>query len=1544
MMRKDRGWLGRFCGWLALAAALLILWATRMRALTLQEATWAFEPQTWVRSNDVTCRAWATDTLGLRDMARYRYTTSGAASIAFAPWITAGLEIGGAISTTKIITVTHLALPDSMDQNWIQFLVTTTNDITRTSEVFRILVDATPPQNPTTVSSGSHTIARWSNDSTIDIAWSGETDATSGVWGYRYEFDTSPLTLPPPVENWTGSEVTSAPLADGNSHYFHLRTRDNAGNWAPDAVHSGPYFIDTTPPTNPTTLTSPSHTPGVWSKDNTIEVSWNPGSDGLSGVAGYSVLWNHASDTLPDTITETILGFHISPVMTDSDKIWFHLRTVDRARNGSDSSLHLGPFLVDTSPPWNPTTFVSSHITDTWSNRTTITMSWSGAGDAGSGVAGYAIRWDALPFTVPDPVVVTTDTTSSISGLAHGSRNYFHLRTGDQQGNWSDAVHLGPFLIDTQPPTPPSGLSVEPAGWTNVDSFTVRWKRNPPDTSGIGGAYCKLDDPPLGPTDYYTYTRGNDVKEISGISVGQDGIHDVYIWLEDRAGNSDYELGHFPLIDAFHLDRVAPQSSHRLDRDPDHNGWYTDTVTVYLFAQDPIPPEANAVSRVAVISYTIDGGPLRSYSELGFPVGGEGEHVIRYFAVDHAGNREITHTLAPRIKIDLEPPQSYVMDVTGIPGQGGWWLSPVQVVLGTVADQGSRVMEIWHRYRRNDGDWSAWAQGNTFTLDQEGIYAIQHYAVDEAGHREAVQDMEGFIYVDLADPITQHTLAGTEGQNGWYVASPVAVVLLPSDSMSGVRETRYLVDGDIWRVWNGTPFTVSGEGLHTVEYYSLDIAGNEEAIKRFHVGIDSQPPTMVGLPQVTPAETWHNRPDFVISWTSPPQEQSGVVGVYYKFNDVPRANHDYDGFCLDTQIITRCANVAPPGEGRHGIAIWLSDMAGNIDYTTRRYLPDTIWYDATPPGTTVSAEGTGEGLWYNSPVTLTFQATDPIPPGVNDVSGVQVTSYSVGCGLVWQAGNQAVITDEGRTTVCFRSRDRAGNTEQTRQVSLRIDRTPPPAASNVTVAPTGWSAEPRFTLSWTNPSDVSGIAGAYYAHGLPSAPEDGHLIPNSSSNHCPGNCSAEVVVPGEGQWDLYLWLKDGAGNSNWTTPYHLAGAFRYDATPPTASHTLVGTKGRLNWWLSPVQISLQTSDNASGVVQVRYRLRQPPTYAWEEWHVYAGPFTLSRDGASDVRYYAIDGAGNWGEVREFTAEIDTRPPFAHLNPLPLEIGSPTPRVSFPVTWEGSDPAPGSGLAGFGVQYKDGVDSTWGYWITGTLDRNATFEGTPGHVYYFRASARDVAGNSGGFSGSAMYGSTRTFVQSVVNGDFGTPAFTGWEHGGVLWARQVVTLSHEGLLKTVTLLGQPELKRGYNERNEGITPIGYGAITQTITIPPLEDLADPVLSFWYRVFSYDVVWSGDPSNQTLYDSFDVHILTPGGSELLVRDGNYGPFADDVPVVDTGWKEKRYSLAAYAGRTIQIRFACHNRNDNYYNTWAYVDEVRVSGRFEQRLHLPAILKRR
>ena len=82
-----------------------------------------------------------------------------------------------------------------------------------------------------------------------------------------------------------------------------------------------------------------------------------------------------------------------------------------------------------------------------------------------------------------------------------------------------------------------------------------------------------------------------------------------------------------------------------------------------------------------------------------------------------------------------------------------------------------------------------------------------------------------------------------DGENGWYVSN-VTVTLNATDDESGVNVTYYQLNGGGWHRYI-EPFLRAMDGNHSIEYYSVDNAGNVEDIKSVICKIDQNRPCII---------------------------------------------------------------------------------------------------------------------------------------------------------------------------------------------------------------------------------------------------------------------------------------------------------------------------------------------------------------------------------------------------------------------------------------------------------------------------------------------------------------------------------------------------------------------------------------------------------------------------------------------------------------------------------------------------------------------------
>jgi hypothetical protein len=169
---------------------------------------------------------------------------------------------------------------------------------------------------------------------------------------------------------------------------------------------------------------------------------------------------------------------------------------------------------------------------------------------------------------------------------------------------------------------------------------------------------------------------------------------------------------------------------------------------------------------------------------------------------------------------------------------------------------------------------------------------------------------------DTTAPSTDISYSGSAGSNGWSISS-VSVTLHASDGTSGtgVNYTLYNLEGAGWQNYTAQ-ITISGDGIRTLQYYSVDMENNTEATRNITIKIDATNPK-IDLEQSSGGV--YGSSDVRITWTSS-DAMSGLD--YFEVYS--------DGTLFDVlDNATRIEHVTNLIDGWHNVTLRAYDKAGN---------------------------------------------------------------------------------------------------------------------------------------------------------------------------------------------------------------------------------------------------------------------------------------------------------------------------------------------------------------------------------------------------------------------------------------------------------------------------------------------------------------------------------------------------------------------------------------------------------------------------------------
>ena len=709
---------------------------------------------------------------------------------------------------------------------------------------------------------------------------------------------------------------------------------------------------------------------------------------------------------------------------------------------------------------------------------------------------------------------------------------------------------------------PPIDILTLPFDWTCNNNFTVSWT-NPLDVTYIYGAYYKIDTPPMHNTDG-TFVSGMNITRITGITVPTQGVHWIFVWLRDGIGNLDF---------------------------------FTRVMTPALLDTSVSAPIGITASPA-------------SWSN------------INNFNVSWTNPGDLSGIVGAYYRFDRAP----LSDMDGIYVSGSSF-NPITDL--ACIDDGIRSIYIW-------------------LVDQAGNIHFSNYTMVR-------------LHLDRAINIPFDLVSSPAS---WANENSFNVTWTNPPSMSGVAGAYYKLDAVPISSIDGTyiagtnitqisGITVPSNDTHTVYIWLIDGAGNVNSHQYSTVTVKLD--NSIGSPSdlTASAAGWTKTNAFNVTWINP-LDASGIAGAYYKLDSAPVSN--MDGTYVAGTNLDRITGITVPSDGTHAVYVWLVDMVGNIDST--RYISTILRLDTNidaPNGITASPASwmsiNNFSISWSNPADLSgiiglYYKLDSAPGSPTDGSYIYGANTTQFVGLT--------VPADGTHTVYVWLVDAANNINHAKygftivQLDTRIG-----APAGVTVSPGGWSSSSSFNMTWVNPADLSGVAGAYYK--IDSAPvsnTDGTFVPGSGITSITG-----ITVSGDGVHTVYTWLVDSAGNND--SSRHATIVVRLDSTigiPVGMSPSVAGWNNLNNFtitWTNPADLS--------GIVGAYYKLDTVPTSNSDGTYISGTGITrimgitVVGDGAHAIYVWLVDAIGNIDYLKYATTTLQlnttTTTPPPSISPI-----------------------------------------------------------------------------------------------------------------------------------------------------------------------------------------------------------------------------------------------------------------------------------------------------
>ncbi len=390
---------------------------------------------------------------------------------------------------------------------------------------------------------------------------------------------------------------------------------------------------------------------------------------------------------------------------------------------------------------------------------------------------------------------------------------------------------------------------------------------------GLFQEYTTSLHPPEGPSTLYFFAQGpfglkederelkfkvDTIDPVTSISIdpedpdGENGyyISDPLIGLdtEDQMDVTFYDIGNGPVryVDPFrpgHGDWNLEYWSEDLAGRTDESKRVEIKIdlgdpTIELVVDPRIPDgDSGFYSKPPMVTLVVEGG-----AEGWFLLNGEGpyqysspfeledgEWAVQYYAATSSGRAGTVKT--SYFKVDTTPPDLQIE--FDPPLCTGWCIVPTYMTLLSKESGTDIMFDI--------ADGGPYSYSSPVLLG-DGEYSVSVWAVDPAGNRAEGETFE--IMIDNTPPITELVLDRSPESGDWSYDIPPSLGLRTILPPVSAEITYVSLDGVQYQEYTGQEMDFV-PGRNTVHFFSQDLAGNTEPVRRRDINIDTSPPTAV---------------------------------------------------------------------------------------------------------------------------------------------------------------------------------------------------------------------------------------------------------------------------------------------------------------------------------------------------------------------------------------------------------------------------------------------------------------------------------------------------------------------------------------------------------------------------------------------------------------------------------------------------------------------------------------------------------------------------